>query len=69
MSHTRFTVVVEGSVTRYYDSASDAIEFARRCVYLGSERVTDMEHSLSVGQIAEWSYGFSSVCIHPPEGV
>lgn len=65
-SDTRFAVIVEGSVRRYYDSATEAISFARQAVYLASERLPDVEHFLATGQIAEWSYGFCEVQVFPP---
>lgn len=65
-SCNRYSVIVEGSVVRYYDTIGSAIGFARSAVFLAAERVGDMEALLGAGKIAEWSYGFSSVAVYPP---
>ena len=65
-SFTRYSVIVEGSVVRYYDNIDAAITFARSAVFLATERVVDMDALLRAGQIAEWSYGFSAVAVYPP---
>lgn len=67
ISDTRYSVIVDGMVRRYYDTPDEALDFGRHAVYLASERLPDMEQLLRLGQIAEWSYGFTSVQVWPPQ--
>ena len=66
-SFTRYSVIVEGKIVRYFDTADDAIDFARTCVYLSPVRAFEMQNLLYSNRVAEWGYGFTSVAIYPPK--
>lgn len=66
-SNTRYMVVVEGTSIRYYDTIHDAITHAQQAVYAGPDNTIRAIDDLKAGRIAEWSYGFSTVRIYPPQ--
>lgn len=65
MSETRYTVDIDGSVRRYYDTPELAVSTAAMMVYLGRDRQAVVAE-LAEGRPVSWSYGFQSVTITPP---
>jgi hypothetical protein len=66
-SNTRYAVAVEGHALTYWDNVHDAITNAQRAVYAGPDATCRAIDDLKAGRLAEWSYGFSAVCIYPPQ--
>lgn len=61
-SITRFTV--EGHL--YFDSAKDAIDQAKRMIYMNETAEKLAYESLESGKAITVSYGFCTVVINPP---
>lgn len=59
--------IVQCDSNKTFDTISEAMDYAKRRIYLSPERQPDMEALLEAGKIAQWSYGFAEVWIVPKE--